>query len=46
MNQKHMKNANCLQICSQKVLKISTIFMVNYSVDNVLSEIGPYAYLA
>ena len=52
LNQKHMKNANCLQVCSQKVFKVSTVCMdtcletlsslVICSVNNVLSEIGPY----
>ena len=25
LNQKHMKNSNCLQVCSQKVFKMSII---------------------
>ena len=52
LNQKHMKNANCLQqFFSQKVFKMSTICtdtclemlssLVNCSVNNDLSEIGP-----
>ena len=51
-----MKNANYLQVCSQKVFKMFTIYMdtclevlsslVNCSVNNVRSEIGPQAYHA
>jgi len=53
LNQKHMKKYKLFaRVCSQKVLKVSTIFtdtclqtlspLVNCSVDNVPSEIGPY----
>jgi len=56
LNQKDMKIANCLHVCSRKVFKMSTICMdtslqmlsslVNCSIDNVRSEIGPWTYLA
>ena len=56
LNQKDMKIANCLQASSQKMFKVSTICtdaclevlssLVNCSVNNVESEIRPWAYLA
>jgi len=52
LNQKHMKSKLFARVCSQKVFKMSSICtdtcletlpsLVNCSVNNDLSEIGPY----
>ena len=56
LNQKDMKNCKSIASFSKKVFKMFNIYtntclemlssLVNCSVDNVLSEIGPLTYLA